>query len=117
MKYLKTYEANKRIIKKYWLIPTDYRLEQSLKDIKCPKTDIKKLLSTIQYYQLYDDRFTFICYDNTEQFIDNYWGWDPFDIDEFDDGSPDLKKAGYKFMGMVNAEDLELEIAAKKYNL
>ena len=111
MKYLKTFE-DKNVIKKYWLLPTDERFEQSLKDIKCPKSNIKRLLSSFSYYHLDDDeKYVYISYDNTEVFTDNYWGCDPFYIDEFNNGDVSFNKDEYKFI--VNPALFTKESTAK----
>ena len=63
MKYLKTYE-NTIEKGKYWLIPPDERLYQSLVDIGCPDSKIKAFLKNPGIKRT---KFCFISFINSEK--------------------------------------------------
>lgn len=116
MKYIKRYIKR---YKSYWLIPTDYRIVDSLYKIINDKLIIDKFLSV---NDLRKNKYVFIIYDyDNETFFKNdnrYWYWGKYD------GSlnPEWKKINYKFKGMINLESDEIDLiyaedSANKYGL
>jgi hypothetical protein len=110
MKYIKTYESRNE--KLYWLVPTDDRFEDSLKKIKCPKDVIYGMLNGIISD---NNKYIFIRYNGKEISMilaANKWGFNPYKGELYD---PFYEKEGYRFVGMVNIDEYELD--ANKYNL
>jgi hypothetical protein len=112
MKYLKRFEAKTHDESLYWLIPTDDRFRESLKEIKCSSNYMNILNGDSCKARKY--KYVFIGY----SIVDNIepWGWNSYS-DEMVDRY--FEKNGYKFMGTVNILDGEIELSevVNKYNL
>lgn len=110
MIYIKTYETVSKVGKKlYWLVPTDHRLESSLKELGC----FKYFKINMEIRRKY--KYIFISYIGTKLEIENAasrWGWNPYQGEITDDY---YESYNYKFAGVVNISDYELE--SEKYNL
>jgi hypothetical protein len=116
MEYIKTYEKILIKDKKYWLIPTDGRLEDSLNKIGCEDNedhDYKQRFLRNPNFEHKENRLIFILTSLNSKGR-KYWGWNIFEGDLYPDWAED---ENYEFAGMINISDLNLEIAAIKYNL
>lgn len=114
MKYIRIFEKfdkNNDKTSKYWLIPTDERFQKSLEDINC--TDINYYLLNNQIPRNYYV-FAAVTTIYTNSGDHESWGWNEFDGDPKNWFYDEYK---YKFMGMVNIENLEMEIDIKRYNI
>jgi hypothetical protein len=110
MKHIKTFENTR--YGSYWLLPTDDRFEKSLKSINCPK-DVMESRFLYNHDLRYYNKYVFIGRDNISWGWNPYkWGWKPYKGEKSDDYYQRFK---YKFKGMINIEDYELE--SEKYNL
>ena len=102
-------ESKEDFEKRYWLIPTDKRMEQSLVEIGYPSDEIDE--SFLSNDNVKKHNFIYVGIDNSK---DAQWklGWD-----SYPDSEPIMwfKTQGFKFMGTVNIKKYELE--TKKYNL
>ena len=98
---------NKKSKKLYWLIPTDDRMKDSLKQIKLPKVFINSMLDQ-NFIRWNENKYIFVCYDGPS----NKCGWNPYKGNILDDY---FEQNGYSFAGKINLEDYELD--AIKYNL
>lgn len=108
----------------YYLIPTDNRLEKSLRYTIQNEELIKKYINTDFHYH-YNDiirrflhnnnifkyKYIFICLYKYKNFILD-WAWNPYH-GSLKDETFEEKNATFK--GCVNIEDFEIE--AEKYNL
>lgn len=104
--HIKTYE-NINIEKKYWLIPTDDRFEDSLMKIGCDDVDA---IEDLNNRTLRNSKYVFILLHNDGNVKD--WGWNYYSGNIVDSFS---KKHNYIFCGTVNID--EFELVANKYNL
>jgi hypothetical protein len=110
MKYIKTYESRNE--KLYWLVPTDDRLGYSLKKIKCAKSFSEGIQNSIKEY--YNGEYIFIGYNGkaNTKISSSKWGFNQYKGELSD---PYYEEEGYRFVGMVNIDEYELD--ANKYNL
>lgn len=109
MKYLKKYEQNAN--KKYWLLPTDDRLEKSLDEINC--NDKQKFMVHVYNSEL--KRYVFVSHNNT----DDFWGWQRYNQDDDKLYNDYYESEGYEFMGTINiiGDDPKVEKNANKFNI
>lgn len=101
--------------KKYWLIPTDDRFDDSLEKIGCKDDEYipREYVRNIHYIFILEEIGYLYDKNNKKWFVDyNYWSWNPYIGNLKDDYS---EKNGYEFQGIVNIEPYELD--ALKYNL
>jgi len=121
MKHIKAFEKNHSAYsyKKqlYWLLPTDDRFADSLKQIDCRKP------RKFEYFDGHnDDKYVFICFKNysmtmpsktdTNDERGTQWSWMPYEGKEYCEY---LESKGYKYAGKVNIPDYELTVI--NYNL
>ena len=105
MKYIKTFEYDINTNSMYWLVPTDDRFENSLKQIECPDEKIELFLTNNEIKK-YDYIFIDYSYDN--------WGWNDYHgkmLDEY------YENRNYKFMGTINIDYNDIDFAVNKFNL
>ena len=114
MKYIKMFEDNIYDSRCYWLLPTDDRFEDSLKQIKCPDFKIEQFLgnkNTRQY------NYVFVGYNPTKTVDDDVslcWGWN-YKVNWNKNTEDFYEKKGYKFMGNINISDFEFDV--NKFNI
>lgn len=115
MKHLKQYEST--LEKYYWLLPTDYRFENALRKIGWVKVDLPHNPDFLTNVSIKAEKYVYIGTIPAT----NYWGW--MNFNESIDITPDNIKCDfyenneYKFQGIVDIPELELELDANKYNL
>lgn len=117
MKHIKLFESETHF-SSYWLLPTDDRFEDSLRKIGCPddvynqkfknNNNIKKFKYIFIGYSCYTYVFDYIKNINNP----DKWGWNHYNSTLSD---PYYEENKYKFMGLVNISDFELE--ANKFNI
>ena len=112
MKYIKTFEIissnpnmDQYVGNRYWLIPTDNRLEDSLNKIGCGV--IESFLNHPHIFQ-----YDYIFINNYTWFGKNQWSWNKYDGIEKD---LTFEESGSMYSGTVNIREGELE--GNKYNL
>lgn len=109
MKHIKKFENKRSNRDYYWLLPTDDRFEDSLKQINCPTPRIYEFLRNNNI----ENKYIFIA--NAPNGISTsspYWAWNNYIDVEYDitfDGM------GFKYMGKINI--LDSEFVAMKYNI
>jgi hypothetical protein len=103
MKHIKTFENTRYW--SYWLLPTDDRFEKSLKSIDCPQ-DVRERRFLYNHDLRDYNKYVFVGRDHIG------WGWNPYKGEKLDNY---YQRCKYKFKGMINIEDYELE--SEKYNL
>ena len=116
MKYIKKFERRKVPenlikVKKYWLLPTDDRFEDSLRQIGYTEGLEENGFLNPKFISEEHD-YVFIVFEKENEEWADDWGWNPYRGNQLDDWS---EKHGYKFCGNVNINDYELD--ANKYNL
>ena len=117
MKHLKTYEKhNIKKEKKYWVIPTDERLEDSLNKIGCEDNEdmnYKTRFLSNPNFKNNQNKIIFILMSINSK-NRKYWGWNIFEGDLYPIWAVE---DNYEFSGIINIDDLETEYSANKYNL
>lgn len=118
MKYIEKFDRINDVC--YWLLPTDDRFEDALKEIGCYKDIIKIYLNSDDEVRI--NNYIFVG-KNTNKSKSHVWGWNPFEgllFDEYYDSK------GYTFNGTIMLRDDEIEEEMerikmlkniKKYNL
>jgi len=101
MKYLKKFEDKNITRKEYWLIATDDRFEESLKEIGISNYYHSSILNNKILHEM---EYIYMTKNLGYMSILNRY-----------DGSDYFDKKGYKYMGRINVSEEELD--AKKYNL
>ena len=103
MKYIKIFEdvfdSNLYDSCRHWLMSTDERFEDSLRQIKCSENRIKGFLSN----RSINSKYIFIGYNpNRGNVEDDKWGWTEYE-DNLTDNFYEINN--YKFMGTVNMNE------------
>ena len=93
---------------KYWLIPVDDRMYKSMRDINVDIELALNLLKTHNFLKIiYNDGYIYMALNN------GVWEYTPTDYKY--DGNNIYNDWGYKYMVMVNIDDVEFDV--KKYNI
>ena len=109
MKYLKTFEENKREIGKfYWALKNDpKKFKKQLKKIGCPEITVKKYTNKLY---LFDEDTLFVGVESNSDY--NNWSM----------SSRGLNFTGYEYKGPIilsrdELDEIEAEEKSMKYNL
>lgn len=116
MKYIrlfeeKEFESKTKTPRYYWLLPTDYKFEDSLRKIGCPEYKIRLFLDN---NYIPKDYFVFI---GLAKYTDiDSWGWNNY---EGSLNSRYYDETDYDYKGIINIEDWEFEVKTmtNKYNI
>jgi len=108
MKNIKQFESYLYESESYWLLPTDDRFKKSLIQIKCDRDKMKEFLNNSRIRNM---KYVFICY---KPYSLNEWGWNPYNGKMTNDS---FESDNYQFMGTVNIDLNDVEIAVNKFNL
>lgn len=112
MKHIKQFEAKK--IGKYWLIPTDYRIENAFSFCKVPRNvreNIRMMLLNLELDNNNKPKYIYLG----QEFTSKEWSWikaDPLYIDEKNN---EFEKDNFIFKGSVLMD--ENDTITNKYNL
>jgi hypothetical protein len=117
MKHIKYFEHKND--KKYWLLPTDDRFEKALK--KIGYTIGGHHQNFLENHPLRGLKYVFIGFDSD---YDYEWGWmddspkSVYDIHNINDVKSNYyENQGYKFSGVIDADEIQKALIADKYNL
>jgi len=111
MKHIKEYSGDDYTGVIYYLIPTDYRFEDSLEKTNMPRYFIDQYLNNLKFnFDMNKIKYIFI--NNYNYFGNSQWNWNKYKGIEKDKSFEDK---GSVYGGRINIEDYELE--ANKYNI
>ncbi len=121
MKYLKIYESDNN---KYWLVPTDSRFENSIRQVCNDEKWISSMINNSQIYipsENINNDYIFISYGKFYYSVEwPEWGWNPLKKNKIKDKYFDklnFKFSGYLGISKEEIEYLKLRNNVNKYNL
>lgn len=122
MKYIKTFESRK--IGKYWLIPTDYRIENAFSFCKVPRNVRENIRMMLLNLEL-DNKISTFSISNKyqrpkyiylgQEFKSKEWSWIKADPLYLDEKNNDFENDNFIFKGSVLMD--EKDTITNKYNL